>query len=39
MAQIGKKFNVPVRVMEKGTQTPIKADFFYHTIEHIIPKE
>jgi hypothetical protein len=37
-ALIGKKYNIPVRVMDKKTRNPITADIFYCNIEHLIPK-
>jgi len=37
-ALIGKKYNIPVRVMDKETRNPINANIFYCTIEHLIPK-
>ena len=37
-ALIGKKYNIPVRVMDKKTRNPISADIFYCNIEHLIPK-
>ena len=38
VAFVGKKFNIPVRVMDKETRNPIDANIFYCTIEHLIPK-
>jgi len=37
-AIIGKKYNIPVRVMEKDSRNPIKGDIFYYNVEHLIPK-
>jgi hypothetical protein len=37
-ALIGKKYNLPVRVMDKVARNPIEADIFYCTIEHLVPK-
>lgn len=38
-ANIGKKHNIPVRVIDKETRNPIEGEFYYFTIEHLIPKE
>jgi len=38
-AKIGNKYNIPVRVMEKGSSNPISSELFYYTIEHLIPKK
>jgi hypothetical protein len=39
MANIGKTFNIPVRVSNKKTRNPIQGEFYYFTIEHLIPKK
>lgn len=36
-AVIGNEYNIPVRVMDKATRNPIDGDFYYSTIEHLIP--
>jgi len=36
-AQIGSKYEIPVRVMEKGTRNPIAGEFYFCNIEHLIP--
>lgn len=37
-AIIGKKYNIPVRVMDKETRNPIKGDIYYFGIEQLIKK-
>ncbi len=37
-AQIGRKYNIPVRVTNKEDQEPIASDLFYYNLEHLIPK-
>ena len=37
-ANIGKKLNVPVKVFDKQTKNPIANEFFYFSIEHLIPR-
>lgn len=37
-ANIGRKYNIPVRVQDKNTRNPIAGDFYYFSIEHLIPK-
>ncbi|HBG69678.1 MAG: hypothetical protein A2W93_12065 [Bacteroidetes bacterium GWF2_43_63] len=37
-ARIGKEYNIPVRVLDKKTRNPITGEFYYFTIEHLIPK-
>lgn len=37
-ASIGRKYNIPVRVLDSKTRNPITSDFFYFTTEHLIPK-
>ncbi len=38
-AQIGNKYNIPVQVRDKKTRNPITGEFYYFSIEHLIPKE
>lgn len=38
-ANIGRKYDIPVRVMDKKTRNPITGDFYYFYVEHLIPKE
>lgn len=38
-AQIGNKYNIPVQVRDKKTRNPITEEFYYFSIEHLIPKE
>ena len=38
-AKIGNKYNIPVRVYDKQTRNPISEEFYYFSIEHLIPKE
>lgn len=38
-AKIGKEYNIPVRVSNKETRNPISGEFYYFTIEHLIPEE
>ena len=37
-ATFGKKYNIPVRVLEKGNRNPISGDFYYFAIEQLIPR-
>ena len=37
-AKIGNEYKVPVRVYDKQTRNPITGEFYYFTIEHLIPK-
>ncbi len=37
-ANIGRKFDIPVRVLDKDTRNPIAGEFYYFFIEHLIPK-
>ncbi|PKQ60152.1 hypothetical protein BZG02_20570 [Labilibaculum filiforme] len=39
IANIGKKFNIPVKVYNKESRNPISGEFYYFSIEHLIPKE
>lgn len=39
LAKIGNTYDIPVRVQDKKTRNPIKGEFYYFTIEHLIPKE
>lgn len=36
-AKIGNEFKIPVRVIDKQTRNPITGEFYYFTIEHLIP--
>lgn len=38
-ASIGRKHNIPVRVMDKETRNPILDEFYYFTVEHLIQKK
>lgn len=37
-AQIGNRYNIPVRVTESETRNPIEGEFFFLNIEQLIPK-
>lgn len=37
-AKIGNEYKIPVRVLDKQTRNPITGEFYYFTIEHLIPK-
>lgn len=37
-AKIGKEYKIPVRVYDKQTRNPIVGEFYYLTIEHLVPK-
>lgn len=37
-AKIGNEYKIPVRVVDKQTRNPITGEFYYFTIEHLIPK-
>ena len=37
-ANIGNEYKIPVRVVDKQTRNPITGEFYYFTIEHLIPK-
>ncbi len=37
-ANIGNKYKIPVRVTDKKTRNPISGEFFYYSVEHLIPK-
>lgn len=37
-AIIGRKHNIPVRVFEKDNRNPISGEFYYFSIEHLIPR-
>jgi len=37
-ANIGNEYKIPVRVYDKQTRNPITGEFYYFTIEHLIPK-
>jgi hypothetical protein len=38
-ANIGRKYNIPVKVVERQTRNPISGEFYYFSVEHLIPKE
>lgn len=38
-ANIGKKYNIPVNVYDKSTRRPITEEFYYFSVEHLIPKK
>jgi hypothetical protein len=38
IARIGNKYNLPVIARDLKTRNPIPADFYYFTLEHLIPK-
>lgn len=38
-ALIGKKYNLPIRVVDKETKSPLRGEIYYLNIEHLIPKE
>ncbi|MHA8068815.1 hypothetical protein ACS6L2_05975 [Aquirufa ecclesiirivi] len=38
-AQLGNKYKIPVRVMDKETRNPISGELYYFTLEHLIPKK
>lgn len=38
-ANIGKTYNIPVRVTDRETRNSISGEFYYFAIEHLIPKE
>lgn len=37
-ANIGTKYNIPVRVVDKKTRNPIDNEFYYFSVEQLIPK-
>lgn len=37
-ANIGTKYDIPVRVMDKETRNPIDDEFYYFSVEQLIPK-
>jgi hypothetical protein len=37
-ANIGTKYNIPVRVVDKQTRNPINDEFYYFSVEQLIPK-
>lgn len=38
-ARLGNEYKIPVRVIEKGTRSPIASDIYYFSIEHLIPQK
>lgn len=38
VAEIGNKFKIPVRVIDKEMQTPITDEIYYFSLQHLIPK-
>lgn len=38
-ANIGNKYKIPVRVLEKQSRNPITSDIYYFSIEHLVSKE
>ena len=38
-ANIGKQYNTPVRVVDKQTRNPIGDEFYYFSVEQLIPKK
>lgn len=38
-AVIGEKYNIPVRVINKGSRNSISNDIYYFSVEHLIPKQ
>jgi hypothetical protein len=39
IANIGEKYNLPVRVLDKESKNPLYGDIYYFSVEHLIPKE
>lgn len=37
-ANIGTKYSIPVRVVDKKTRNPINDEFYYFSVEQLIPK-
>jgi hypothetical protein len=37
-ANIGRKYNIPVKVVDKKTRNPISDEFYYFSVEQLIPK-
>ncbi len=37
-AKVGHKYNIPVHVYDKRTRNPITGEFYYFSVEHLIPK-
>ncbi|KIX19815.1 hypothetical protein SY27_17345 [Flavobacterium sp. 316] len=37
-ANIGNKYEIPVRVVDKKTRNPINSEFYYFSVEQLIPK-
>ncbi len=38
-ANIGRQYNIPVRVVDKQTRNPIGGEFYYFSVEQLIPKQ
>lgn len=38
-ANIGRQHNIPVKVVDKQTRNPISGEFYYFSIEQLIPKQ
>lgn len=38
-ALIGKKYNIPVRVLDKESRNSLTNDIYYFSVEHLIPKK
>lgn len=38
-ANIGNKYKIPVKVLDKETRNPITNELFYFSIEHLIPRK
>ena len=38
-ANIGRKYNTPVRVVDRQTRNPITGEFYYFSVEHLIPNK
>ncbi|WP_338376464.1 hypothetical protein [uncultured Flavobacterium sp.] len=38
-ANIGRQYNIPVRVVDKHTRNPIGGEFYYFSVEQLIPKQ
>jgi len=38
-ANIGNQYNIPVRVVDKETRNPIDNEFYYFSVEQLIPKK
>jgi hypothetical protein len=38
VAKIGRTYDIPVRASDINTRNPISGEFYYFSIEHLIPK-